>query len=199
VDTCRVCGRNAKVIACIEDPAVICRSNRHWIQGYRSPILARRRKPACSANSAESSCFTHVAIRNGFDRVSARLIAVTSTGLWAVWVSEDKNAQEVWVADNEGSMLGFGVGIGDNKVGFYEMMSIRQGENGSWLFTVFPSGQVPASFQAVDLSKGNVLSSNPDHDYPQEIRTKRTGRRLFATVSLIGEVNPNSFEKFACE
>ena len=120
---------------------------------------------------------------------------------WLVgcWVSEDKSAQEVWTTDSDGSMLGFGVGIGDNKVGFYEMMSIRRGENGSWLFTAFPSGQVPASFQAVDLSKGNVLFSNPDHDYPQEIRYKRTGRRLFATVSLIGGANPNSFEKFACE
>ena len=40
---------------------------------YGSPILARRHKLVCSANSAKSSCFTHVAIRNGFDRVVAGL------------------------------------------------------------------------------------------------------------------------------
>ena len=36
-------------------------------------FLARRRKLACSASSAEVSCFTHVVAGNGFDRVSAGL------------------------------------------------------------------------------------------------------------------------------
>jgi len=73
VETCRVCGGAAKVIACIEDPAVISKILNHLQQqspldsGIRIPILARRRKPVCSINSAESSCFTHVATRNGFD------------------------------------------------------------------------------------------------------------------------------------
>jgi len=37
------------------------------------PLLARRHKPACSANPADSFCLAHVAIGNGFDRVAAIL------------------------------------------------------------------------------------------------------------------------------
>jgi hypothetical protein len=37
----------------------------------RSTILARRHKPACSANSAQFSCFPQVVVGNSFDRLSA--------------------------------------------------------------------------------------------------------------------------------
>ena len=66
-------GHSMHIIACLEDPAVIRKILNHLQErspldsGIRTPILARRHKLACSANLAESSCFTHVAIRNVFD------------------------------------------------------------------------------------------------------------------------------------
>ena len=120
---------------------------------------------------------------------------------WLVgcWVTADKSAQEVWVIDSERSLAGFGVAINDNKVGFYEILSIKQSEDGSWTYTAHPSGQASASFQAIQFSENSVVFENPDHDYPQEIKYRREGDRLNATISLVGGVNPNSFDKVACE
>ncbi len=115
------------------------------------------------------------------------------------WVTPDSSALEVWVVDSDRSLAGFGVAINDNKVGFYEILSIKQSEDGSWIYTAHPSGQASASFQAVQFSKNSVVFANPDHDYPQEIRYRREGDRLNATISLVGGVNPNSFDKVACE
>ena len=126
----------------------------------------------------------------------------TSNGfgwLAGCWVNPDSSAQEVWVVDSDRSLAGFGVAINDNKVGFYEILSIKQSEDGSWAYTAYPSGQASASFHAVQFSKNSVVFANPDHDYPQEIRYRRVGDRLNATISLVGGVNPTSFDKVACE
>ena len=114
------------------------------------------------------------------------------------WVTPDSSAQEVWVVESERSLAGFGVAITDSKIGFYEVLSIKQSEDGSWTYTAHPSGQSSASFVAVEIDDTSVVFANPEHDYPQEIRYKRVGSRLYATISLIGGVNPNSFDKVAC-
>ena len=115
------------------------------------------------------------------------------------WETPDKSAREVWVANGEHALAGFSVAIADNKVGFYEVMLIEQNEDGAWTFTAYPSGQFAASFVAVEITENSVVFVNPDHDYPQEIIYKREGIRLFATISLLGGGNPNSFDKIACE
>ena len=115
------------------------------------------------------------------------------------WVSPDGSSQEVWVVEDERSLAGFAVGISDGKIGFYELMSIRQTEVGSWQFTAHPSGQASASFEAVEIDENSVVFANPDHDYPQEIRYAREGEQLYASVSLIGGVDPRSFDKVACK
>ena len=120
---------------------------------------------------------------------------------WLVgcWVTTDKSAQEVWVVNSARSLAGFGVAINDNKVGFYEVLSINQSEDGAWTYTAHPSGQASASFVAVEITENSVVFTNPDHDYPQEVRYKREGNRLSATISLLEGVNPNSFNKVACD
>ncbi len=115
------------------------------------------------------------------------------------WVTPDSSAQEVWVVESDRSLAGFGVAITDSKIGFYEVLSIKQSEDGSWTYTAHPSGQSSASFVAVEIDDTSVVFANPEHDYPQEIRYKREGSRLYATISLIGGVNSNSFDKVACE
>jgi hypothetical protein len=114
------------------------------------------------------------------------------------WAATDSSAQEVWVVDDEQLLIGFGVSIHDAKVGFYELMSIRKSEHGSWTYTAHPSGQASASFIATQIGENSVVFVNPDHDYPQEIRYRREGSRLHATVSLLAGVNPTNFDKAAC-
>ena len=120
---------------------------------------------------------------------------------WLVgcWATRDKSAQEVWVADSDRSLAGFGVTISESAVAFYEVLSIKQSDDGSWTYTAHPSGQESASFVAVEMSEKSVVFANPNHDYPQEIRYRREGNQLYAMVSLLGGVNPRSFDKVACE
>ena len=115
------------------------------------------------------------------------------------WVTPDRTSQEVWVIDGERSLIGFAVSINDNKVGFYELLRIEKNSKDTWVYNAYPSGQTSASFEAVQLSDYSVVFANADHDYPQEIRYTREGNRLFASVSLLGGDNPNSFDKVACD
>ncbi len=78
-------------------------------------------------------------------------------------------------------------------------MSIKQNGDGKWIYTAHPSGQASASFIVTDQSDTSVVFTNPDHDYPQEIRYEREGQQLYANVSLLGGKNPTSFDKLACD
>jgi hypothetical protein len=120
---------------------------------------------------------------------------------WLVgcWVTPDASSQEVWIVDSEGALAGFGVAIGDNKVSFYEVLSIKRNEDGSLVYTAHPAGQASASFIAKEITENSVLFANADHDYPQEIRYTRESDHLSATISLLNGANPNSFDKVSCE
>ena len=115
------------------------------------------------------------------------------------WIAADKSSQEVWVVESDNSLLGFSVALEGGAVGFYEILSIRQDDAGAWVYTAYPSGQASASFVATAVSDSAVVFLNPDHDYPQEIRYRRDGSRLVATISLRGGDKPTSFDKVACE
>jgi len=115
------------------------------------------------------------------------------------WMTPDNRAQEVWVIDDKQSLVGFAVSIKDSKLGSYELLSIKQDEDGSWVYTAHPSGQKPASFRAEEMAESSVVFANPDHDFPQEIRYLRDGERLTATISMLGGADSVSFEKVACE
>ena len=115
------------------------------------------------------------------------------------WVTPDGSAQEVWVADSDGGLSGFSVSIADNKVSFYETLTIRPGDDGPLVYTAHPSGQSTTSFTATEVSETSALFVNPDHDYPQRIRYTRVADRLQATISLLDGSRPVSFDKLACD
>ena len=115
------------------------------------------------------------------------------------WVTPDKSAQEVWVVDDHRSLSGFAVTLANNAVRFHEVLSIQQDDDGSWTYTAHPSGQVSTSFRAAEVGTSSALFVNPDHDYPQEIRYRREGSRLLATISSLGGDDPRSFAKEVCD
>ncbi len=115
------------------------------------------------------------------------------------WSTPDKRSQEVWVIDSEQSLAGFAVSLSNNAVGFYEVLTIKQNESGSWVYVAHPSGQASTAFVATEIGESSVLFVNPDHDYPQEIRYRREGKQLLASISLLGGNNSRSFDKLACE
>jgi hypothetical protein len=115
------------------------------------------------------------------------------------WITLDGSSQEVWVADNDGGLSGFSVSVADNRVGFYEILTIRRGDNGAFVYTAHPSGQARTSFTATEITDNGALFINADHDYPQQIRYTRASDSLQATISLLDGVKPVSFDKVACE
>lgn len=120
---------------------------------------------------------------------------------WLVgcWITPDGSAQEVWVAEGDGSLAGFSVSVVNGKVGFYEVLSIVRNEDGALVYTAHPVGQATASFTASAVGKNSVLFENADHDYPQQIRYTREANRLHATISLLDGSRPVSFDKVACD
>lgn len=119
---------------------------------------------------------------------------------WLVgcWMTPDGSAQEVWVADSDGGLNGFSVSVADNRVSFYETLTIRPGENGAFVYTAHPSGQASTVFTATKITENSALFVNPDHDYPQQIRYTRVSGQLQATISLLDGARPVSFDKVAC-
>lgn len=120
---------------------------------------------------------------------------------WLVgcWMTPDGSSQEVWVADNDGGLSGFSVSVAGNKVGFYEILTIRPGDSGAFVYTAHPSGQATTSFTATEITENSALFVNADHDYPQQIRYTRVADRLQATISLLDGSRPVSFDKAACD
>ena len=82
--------------------------------------------------------------------------------------------------------------------GFYEVLAIRHNENGSLVYTAHPVGQATTAFTATVIGDNSVVFENADHDYPQRIRYTREADRLRATISLLDDSRPASFDKVAC-
>jgi len=114
------------------------------------------------------------------------------------WVSEDGSAQEAWAIEDDGSLIGFSVALGEAGIGFYEMMTIRRSGDGIWVFTAYPSGQAVTSFRATSLGEESAEFRNPKHDYPQVVRYERSGERVDATISLSDGSRPTTFRKRVC-
>lgn len=114
------------------------------------------------------------------------------------WISDDGNAQEVWAAEGDGSLVGFAVALGEEGIGFYELMTIRRSEDGVWVFTAYPAGQTLTSFSATTVGDESAVFENAGHDYPQVVRYERSGERLEATISLSDGSRLTTFRKRAC-
>jgi hypothetical protein len=115
------------------------------------------------------------------------------------WVSADGSSHEVWVIDDDTSLIGFSIARDGATLAFYEVLSIRLDEDGAWIYHAHPSGQAATKFVAREITERSVIFANPGHDYPQEIRYRRDGDTLYASTSLLGGAKPRSFDKVACE
>ena len=125
------------------------------------------------------------------------------------WVRSNARStvEEQWMKPRAGTMFGVGrttrhLASGDS-VAEYEFTHINE-VNGKLVFSAHPSGQSPADFTESELTDSSVVFSNPQHDFPQNVRYMR-GRpdSLFASVD--GVVRGSSrrsdfrYARSACE
>lgn len=115
------------------------------------------------------------------------------------WWTPDKSSQEVWVADSDHSLAGFAVNVRDDAVSYYEILTIRQREDGSFVFTAHPAREPTAAFKATEITETGVVFTNPDHDYPQKISYFIENDELVATISMLNGDRLHSFRKATCE
>jgi Domain of unknown function (DUF6265) len=120
---------------------------------------------------------------------------------WLVgcWETADGSSKEVWVKENDSSLIGFSVTVSDSTVDFYEVLRVAVGQDGVLTYTAYPSGQSPATFVASKANGTNVVFSNPAHDYPQEIAYRLEDTSLYATISALNGSKPQSFDKQRCD
>ncbi len=127
--------------------------------------------------------------------------ATAGTPQWfaGCWESPDQSAKEVWVAEPDGALMGFGVALDQGKVKFYELLKIEVNEGGDLSYTAYPIGQAPASFHESERSDTSIVFTNPDHDYPQKIAYRREGNMLYASTAALDGRNEHTFTKQACQ
>ena len=112
------------------------------------------------------------------------------SGCW-VRATQRATVEEQWMKPRGGTMLGVGrttrhLASGDS-VAEYEFTRIHEAK-GKLVFSAHPSGQSPADFTESELTDSSVVFSNPQHDFPQNVRYMRGGAdSLFAAVD--GTVN----------
>ena len=99
--------------------------------------------------------------------------------------------EEQWTVPRAGTMFGIGRTtrrlVSADSVSEHEFTQIHM-MNGKLVFSAHPSGQDPADFIESELTDSSVVFSNPQHDFPQNVRyMKGKADSLFASVD--GTVN----------
>lgn len=92
--------------------------------------------------------------------------------------------EEVWLAPEQGLM----VGVGRSILGFgrasFEFMRIQAGEDGRLRFHASPGGAPATAFELVEAAAQRAVFANPQNDFPQLITYELLGEELVATIAM---------------
>lgn len=116
---------------------------------------------------------------------SATAPAVAALGwLTGCWQRNDAEpgSGEQWTEVAGGTLLGVSRTIRGGRTIEYEFVLIREGSDGRLVYVAHPSGQAAAEFTSTRVARDEVVFANPDHDFPQRIGYRRTGRDLLAWI-----------------
>jgi Domain of unknown function (DUF6265) len=89
--------------------------------------------------------------------------------------SRDRLVEEQRMDVRGGSMLGMARTTTPRGLGEYELTLIHE-KDGKIVFEAHPSGQPAAEFTATVVGPDSVIFSAPEHDYPQIVGYRRSGR-----------------------
>jgi len=89
--------------------------------------------------------------------------------------SGDRVVEEHRMGLRAGSMLGMGRSTSSERLMAYELTLIQE-RAGKIVFEAHPSGQPSAVFFATSANADSVVFEAPEHDYPQVVGYRRSGR-----------------------
>jgi hypothetical protein len=99
------------------------------------------------------------------------------------WQNSDKSADvtlEQWLSPAGGVMFGIGRTIKNDKLAEYEYTRIWQDDKGDLYFAAKLPKQDEAAFKLISAAGGEFIFENPEHDFPQRVIYKNTGKDTMA-------------------
>jgi hypothetical protein len=117
--------------------------------------------------------------------VSAQSPATTSdlaflTGCWR-FERNGRIVEEHWLAPAGGSLVGVSRTVAGGKTVDFEFLQLRDLPDGL-TYIAKPSRQPEASFKLTTKTADEAVFENPQHDFPQRIRYRRSGDTLHARI-----------------
>ena len=103
--------------------------------------------------------------------------------------SSGSSAEELWMAEAEGLMLGLGRTVTGPGRRSFEYIRIEREKGGKIHFHGSPQGGPSVAFRLVTCSPRWVTFENGDHDYPQQITYRREGDVLTASIATLSGSN----------
>lgn len=104
------------------------------------------------------------------------------SGCWNS-IGHDAGSGEQWTQPAGGTMLGVSRTVVAGETVAFEFIRIVTEDDGNIAYIASPSGQDTARFLLTEISPGNVVFSNPAHDFPQRIIY-----RLVANGDMLGRI-----------
>lgn len=106
------------------------------------------------------------------------------SGHWRV-ESEDRMSEEVWSAQEGGSLLGYMRYIRNGETVGFEFLRIETHDGA--VYHAQPGGSPPTAFTLTESGVDLAVFENAQHDFPQRLRYERFGDALTITVSDLAE------------
>ena len=100
------------------------------------------------------------------------------------WMSgrwSDGASEESWSLPGGGTMMGYARTVKDGKTVFFEYLRLEETADGVD-YVASPMGKSVTRFRLTKAGKGFAVFSNPQHDFPKEIRYTLKGDTLVAEV-----------------
>lgn len=100
------------------------------------------------------------------------------------WCSSNggQQAEEVWLPEAGGALLGMSRTVRGSKVESFEYMRIVSDDK-AWRFHVQPNGVPPTVFVQVARGDAWIRFENPAHDFPNRIEYRREGEQIHAYIA----------------
>jgi hypothetical protein len=102
------------------------------------------------------------------------------TGCWK-FERNGRVVEEHWLSPAGGTLMGVSRTVAGGKTVEFEFLQIRDMPDGL-TYIAKPSSQSEASFRARSSTPDEIVFENPEHDFPQRIRYRRSGDTLHARI-----------------
>jgi hypothetical protein len=114
------------------------------------------------------------------------------TGCWR-FERAGRIVEEHWLAPAGGSLFGISRTVAGEQTVDFEFLQLRDLPDGL-TYIAKPSRQPEASFKMTTRTADEVVFENPQHDFPQRIRYRRSGDALHARIEGIVDGKPRAVD-----